>query len=128
VRVCFQLQVKPDRLEEYKARHRAVWPDMLAALAASGWSNYSLFLRPDGLLIGYFETASLEEAVSAMNHTEVNERWQAEMGEFFVDLDGRAPDTGFLQLEEVFNLEDQLERNGSTPSATPEATATREAN
>ena len=65
-RVCFQLQVKPDRLEEYKERHRAVWPDMLAALAATGWHNYSLFLREDGLLIGYFETPSLEAAVQGM--------------------------------------------------------------
>ena len=32
-RVCFQLQVRPDRLEEYKARHAAVWPEMLHALA-----------------------------------------------------------------------------------------------
>jgi L-rhamnose mutarotase len=31
-RVCFQLQVKPDRLDEYRARHAAVWPDMLRAL------------------------------------------------------------------------------------------------
>lgn len=132
MRVCFQLQVKPDRLEEYKARHRAVWPDMLEALAASGWANYSLFLRPDGLLIGYFETTSLEEAVAAMNRTEVNDRWQAQMGEFFIDLDGRAPDTGFLVLEEVFHLEDQLQHDTATPSsprpATPDATATREAN
>jgi len=127
VRVCFQLQVKPDRLEEYKARHRTVWPDMLEALAASGWSNYSLFLRPDGLLIGYFETTSLEEAVAAMNRTEVNDRWQAQMGEFFADLEGRAPDTGFLQLEEIFHLEEQLERS-TAHSDTPEATATREAN
>jgi L-rhamnose mutarotase len=42
-----------------------------------------------------------------MAATEVNARWQAEMGEFFVELDG-APDTGFLQLREVFHLEDQL--------------------
>jgi L-rhamnose mutarotase len=133
VRVCFQLQVKPDRLEEYKARHRAVWPDMLEALAASGWSNYSLFLRPDGLLIGYVETTSLEEAVSAMNRTEVNDRWQAQMGEFFTDLDGRAPDQGFLVLEEIFHLEDQLAHHATAtptdiPADTPEATATREAN
>ena len=31
-RVCFQLQVKPERLDEYVRRHAAVWPDMLAAL------------------------------------------------------------------------------------------------
>src|SRR3954454_10590745 len=99
-RVCFQLQVKPDRIEEYKRRHAAVWPDMLQALADTGWHNYSLFLRPDGLLIGYFETPSLAQAQAAMARTDVNARWQAEMSEFFVDLGDAAPDTGFVELEE----------------------------
>lgn len=106
-RVCFQLQVKPERLEEYVERHNPIWPEMLEALAATGWHNYSLFLRDDGLLIGYFETESLEQARAGMAATEVNTRWQAEMAEFFVDLEG-TPDQGFLQLTEVFNLEDQL--------------------
>jgi L-rhamnose mutarotase len=30
------------------------------------------------------------------------------MAEFFTDLDGLAPDEGFLRLDEVFHLEDQL--------------------
>ena len=106
-RYCFQLQVRPERLDEYKARHRAVWPEMLAALRDTGWRNYSLFLREDGLLIGYFETPDLQAALDGMDATEVNARWQAEMAPFFVDLDGR-PDEGFLLLEEVFHLEDQL--------------------
>ena len=108
-RVCFQLQVRPDRLEEYTLRHRAVWPEMLEALAATGWHNYSLFLREDGLLIGYFETPDLQAAIDGMDATEVNARWQREMAEFFVDLDGARPDTGFRRLAEVFHLEDQLE-------------------
>ena len=107
-RVCFRLQVKVDRLEEYKARHRAVWPDMLAALAETGWRNYSLFLGEDGLLVGYFETPSLDDAQAGMAATEVNGRWQAEMAEFFEDLGPARPDTGFVQLDEVFHLEDQL--------------------
>jgi L-rhamnose mutarotase len=112
-RVCFQLQVRPERIEEYKQRHSAVWPDMLSALEQTGWHNYSLFLREDGLLIGYFETPSLEAALAGMEATEVNARWQAEMAEFFVDLGDARPDTGFVQLEEVFHLEDQLERRES---------------
>lgn len=108
-RVCFQLQVKPDRIEEYKRRHAAVWPDMLQALHETGWHNYSIFLRPDGLLIGYLETPSLDEARAGMAAREVNDRWQAEMSEFFVDLGDAAPDEGFLELEEIFHLEDQLE-------------------
>jgi len=116
-RVCFQLQVKPGLIEEYSRRHAAVWPEMLAALKSSGWDNYSLFLRPDGLLIGYFETDSLPEAQARMAVTEINARWQAEMSGFFEDLDG-APDEGFLQLTEIFNLEDQLAATapGSTSS------------
>ena len=85
-RVCFQLQVRQDRIEEYKERHRRVWPDMLRALAEHGWHNYSLFLREDGLLIGYFETPSLEDALSGMERTEVNDRWQRQMTELFEDL------------------------------------------
>ena len=117
-RVCFQLQVKPERLAEYRERHATVWPEMLRALADSGWRNYSLFVRDDGLLIGYFETPSLEAAQAGMAETEVNARWQAEMGEFFVDLD-LPPDQGFLQLTEVFHLEDQLAALPSTPDPLP---------
>lgn len=120
-RACFQLQVRPDRIEEYKARHRAVWPEMLRALADSGWGNYSLFLRPDGLLIGYVETESLEAAQAAMEQTEVNARWQADMAAYFEDLDGRAPDQGFLLLEEIFHLEDQLDQLTTTADSTEEA-------
>ena len=104
VRVCFLLQVRPERLLEYRERHRAVWPEMLQALSETGWRNYSLFLREDGLLVGYFETPSLEAAQAGMAATEVNARWQAEMAPFFVELDG-TPDQGFLRLEEVFHLD-----------------------
>lgn len=51
-RICFVLQLRPERLDEYKARHKEVWPEMLDALRETGWRNYSLFLRTDGMLIG----------------------------------------------------------------------------
>jgi L-rhamnose mutarotase len=112
-RYCFLLQVRPELLAEYRQRHASVWPDMLAALRDSGWRNYSIFARPDGLLVGYVEADDLAAAQEAMAGTEVNGRWQAEMGRYFTGLDGRGPDEAFLLLEEVFHLEDQLER--STP-------------
>ncbi len=117
-RVCFQLRVKPERLAEYRDRHAAVWPEMLRALKDTGWHNYSLFVRDDGLLIGYFETDSLDAARAGMANTDVNARWQAEMAELFVDLDV-APDEGFLQLTEVFHLEDQLAALASAPAEPP---------
>jgi L-rhamnose mutarotase len=109
-RYCFLLQVRPELLPEYRERHAAVWPEMLRALQASGWRRYSLFARPDGLLVGYVEADDLAAAQEAMAATDVNRRWQAEMGKYFLDLDGRAPDEGFVLLEEIFNLDDQLQR------------------
>jgi len=103
-RICFVLQVKPDRIEEYKERHRAVWPEMLAALRETGWTNYSLFLRRDGLLIGYVEAEDFERARAEMMAREVNHRWQQEMREFFSQPEGRLADTAIEPLEEVFHL------------------------
>lgn len=101
MRHCFTLQVRLDRLDEYTERHRHVWPEMQAALRAAGWGNYSLFLRADGLLVGYVESDDLVAAQRAMDATEVNHRWQAEMAEFFTGTDGAAPDQAFALLAEV---------------------------
>lgn len=104
-RVCFLLKVRPERLAEYRERHKAVWPEMLAALRETGWHNYSLFLRDDGLLVGYLETPDFQAALQGMATREVNERWQREMAPFFEALEGRRPDEGMPALEEVFHLQ-----------------------
>ena len=107
-RVCFQLQVKPDRIDEYVRRHAAVGPDMLRAIEDSGRRNYSLFLRPDGLLIGYYETDSDEESARRLREDPRTAAWEADMADFFVTLEGARADQGAEQLREVFNLADQL--------------------
>jgi L-rhamnose mutarotase len=104
-RVGFCFKVKQDRLAEYRERHRTVWPDMLAALRETGWHNYSLFLRDDGLIFGYLETDDFEQARAGMATREVNARWQRDMAPFFEGLAGRRPDEGMLLLEEVFHLD-----------------------
>jgi L-rhamnose mutarotase len=103
-RVCFILQVKRDRIEEYKERHRTVWPEMLSALREAGWQNYSLFLRADGLLIGYLETEDFDRARSEIARRDVNDRWQRQMADLFVQTDGLLPDQAMEFLEEVFHL------------------------
>jgi L-rhamnose mutarotase len=109
-RHCFLLQVRPELLDEYRAQHAAVWPEMLRALKAAGWHNYSLFARPDGLLVGYVEAEDLDAALRAMAATEVNARWQSKMARYFAHPDGRPADQSLLLLDEVFHLEDQLDR------------------
>src|SRR5215813_13781533 len=105
-RIGFLLKVKPDKIEEYKKHHEAVWPEMLDALRRTGWHNYSLFMRDDGLLFGYFETPeSLEAAQAGMAKTEINTKWQDFMAPYFEALGGAHPDEMMAPLVEVFHLD-----------------------
>ena len=110
-RNCFQLQIKPELLDEYLERHSPVWPEMLAEIAAVGRRNYSLFLGDGGRLIGYYETDDDAAAQAYLASSPVAARWEAEMARFFVGLEGR-PDQAATPLAEVFNLEDQLAAAG----------------
>ena len=103
-RVGFQFKVRQDRLDEYKEQHRRVWPEMLDALRETGWHNYTLFMRPDGLIFGYFESeADLASAQAKMAEKDVNTRWQQFMSSY-VDANAR-PDETFVELEEYFHLD-----------------------
>lgn len=102
-RVCFLMRVRPERLEEYERRHADVWPEMRAALTEAGWRNYSLYSAGDGTIVGYCEVDDFAAALAAMQGTEVNTRWQAEMAPMF-ELQS-APDTSLVRLEEIFHLD-----------------------
>ncbi len=105
-RVGFLLKVRPDKIEEYKAHHKTVWPEMLDALRRTGWHNYSLFMRDDGLLFGYLQTPeNFQAALAGMSKQEINVKWQAFMAPFFENLMGAHADQSMLELEEVFHLD-----------------------
>jgi L-rhamnose mutarotase len=105
-RVGFLLKVRQDKLEEYKAHHQHVWQEMLDALYRTGWHNYSLFVRDDGLLFGYFETPdSFQAALAGMAKEEINSKWQEFMAPYFENLSGAHADASMLELQEVFHLD-----------------------
>ena len=100
-RTAFVLRVRPDRVDEYVAAHRAVWPELLEALKAAGVRNYSIF-RSGNQMFGYLEADDLDRAAAHMAAQEVNTRWQDAMAEL---LEERVPDAGPAPLEEVFRLD-----------------------
>jgi L-rhamnose mutarotase len=101
-RACFLLRVKPDRLEEYKRHHKSVDAEMLQALSEVGIRNYSLFLRDDGLLVGYFESENPRESLRLVSETEANARWQDKMNPFFESGSGDMNKGSLGWLDAVF--------------------------
>jgi L-rhamnose mutarotase len=105
-RVGFLLKVKEEKIAEYKKHHEQVWPEMLDALRRTGWHNYSLFMRDDGLLFGYFETPeSFQAALNGMDKEAINEQWQDFMAPFFESTDDTHADKMMTELVEVFHLD-----------------------
>ena len=78
---------------------------MLLALRETGWTNYSLFLNNDGLLVGYLETADFEAALRGMASREINATWQDSMAGFFEGGGERKADEQMMPLTEVFHLD-----------------------
>ncbi len=100
-RVGFVLEVKPDRIDEYVAAHREVWPEMLDALTGAGIRNYTIF-RAGTRVFGYFETDDREASERYLAEQPVCVRWQDRMAEY---LAARVDDAGPAPLEEIFRLE-----------------------
>ena len=100
-RNAFVLRVHPDKLDEYVAAHRDVWPEMLDALRGAGIRNYTIF-RHGNEMFGYFEADDLEAAARYLAQQDVSTRWQDAMAEL---LEQRVPDEGPPPLEEVFRLD-----------------------
>jgi len=103
-RVCFLLKIREGMVEEYKKAHEPVWDEMQKAISAAGIRNYSMFIRKNGLLIGYFESDNPEKSLEKLAATEVNTRWQQHMAPYFEagsgDLQKGHPDW----LEQIFFL------------------------
>ncbi len=105
-RIGFILKVKEDKIEEYKKHHENVWPEMLEALTRTGWHNYSLFMRDDGMLFGYFEAEeSFQASLDGMAQKEINAKWQDFMVPYFEGIGGAKADESMIELEEVFHLD-----------------------
>jgi L-rhamnose mutarotase len=99
------MKVRKDKLNEYKEHHQRVWPELLEAHRRTGWHNYSLFMREDGLVFGYFETPeSYQAAVDVIEKEEINTRWDEFMEPYLEAINATTGEI-MMELEEVFHLD-----------------------
>lgn len=78
--------MKPDRVNDYRETHAAIPEYFLDALREAGWRNYSIYLMPDGLVIGYVESENWDESRKKFfARTDVFERYGREIGDRMKD-------------------------------------------
>lgn len=104
-RFTFVFKIKPELKAEYKKAHDEIWPDMAAAIQASGIKNYSIYFRKDGTLFAYLESEDPQGAFAYISEQEVNGRWQEAMDKYFVKEDSSIIGPEIEELEEVFHID-----------------------
>ena len=103
------IEVKADRVDEYKRLHAAVWPGVLVLIKACNLQNYSIYLRklPDGkyYLFSYFEYVGSDFAsdMAKMAAAPETQRWWAVCKPCQEPLPDRSQGEWWAGMEEVFH-------------------------
>lgn len=103
--------LEPEKLEEYKRLHAAVWPEVLAQIRKSNIRNYSIFLKqlPDGTyyLFSYFEYIGGDFAadMADMASDPRTQEWWELCEPCQRPLPDRAEGAWWAAMEEVFHCE-----------------------
>jgi L-rhamnose mutarotase len=98
--------VKQEKLEEYKAYHAKVWPDVLDMIRQCNIRNYSIFHK-GGVLYAYFEYFGDDFAadMAKMAADPVTQKWWDIMNPMQTPLENRADGEWWANMEEVFHID-----------------------
>ena len=103
--------LRPEKLEEYKKLHAAVWPDVLKMIRQCHIQNYSIYLRQleDGrhYLFSYFEYTGSNFAadMAQMAADPTTQKWWSLCEPCQQPLQDRGPKEWWAGMEEVFHTD-----------------------
>lgn len=108
-RYGFVIGIHPERIEEYKRLHAAVWPEVLNQIRRSNIRNYSIFLRePENLLFGYYEYHGTDHAadMKKMAQDPKTQEWWSVCSPMQKPLDTRKEGEWWAAMPSVFLMEE----------------------
>ena len=100
------IKIKPDKIEEYKKLHAAVWPEILELIGECNIRNYSIFLKDD-FLFAYFEYTGtdFDSDMKKMEESEINQKWWAVCKPCQEPMETRKSGEWWSDMEEVFHMQ-----------------------
>jgi L-rhamnose mutarotase len=100
---AFKMELNPGMEAEYKRRHDAIWPELVALLKAAGISDYSIHLdRETNILFGVLWRTDDHRMDDLPNHP-VMKRWWAHMADIMAVKPDNEPIS--VPLVTVFHME-----------------------
>ena len=88
---AFRMQLHPGMAEEYRRRHDAIWPELVALLRGAGVSDYSIHLDPEtNALFGVLWRRD-DHGMDDLPDHPVMRKWWAHMADIMVTHPDGAP-------------------------------------
>jgi len=106
-RVGMVVRLRPELVDEYVERHKAVWPEVRSALRKVGVRNLSLFLSGD-LVFMYMEYGGKRPFAEAMAEYVKLPRvaeWEDQMKRYKQVAGGASAETGFSEAREIYHMD-----------------------
>ena len=102
-RKAFVMKLKPGYEAEYKRRHDAIWPEMLAELKAAGISDYSIYLEPESLFLFAVQTRADDSTADDLPSKAIVRKWWDYMGDIMETNPDHSPTS--KPLSPVFHMD-----------------------
>lgn len=98
--------VLPEKLEEYKKLHAAVWPDVLKMITECNIRNYSIYYK-DGILFSYFEYIgdNYKADMAKMAADPTTQKWWDVCMPCQKPVETRKEGEWWADMQEVFHLD-----------------------
>ena len=100
------IRVWPEKLDEYKKLHAAVWPDVLKMITACNIRNYSIYLK-DSYLFSYFEYVGkdFKADMAKMAADATTQKWWDVCKPCQAPVSTRKDGEWWAEMEEVFHCD-----------------------
>lgn len=88
---AFRMQLHPGMAEEYRRRHEAIWPELVALLKLAGIEDYSIHLDPETHALFGVLWRRDDHGMEDLPHHPVMRRWWAYMADLMETHPDGAP-------------------------------------
>ena len=101
--IAFKMQLFPGFEAEYRKRHAAIWPELVALLKEAGISDYAIFLDRETSSLFAVLRRSADHGMDRLPQNELMQRWWAMMSDIMATNPDGSPVSA--PLEPMFHLD-----------------------
>ena len=103
IRNAFKMKLSSGDVEEYKRRHDAIRPELLAELRKAGIRDYSIYYDPETRILFAFQKLADDNTADALPQNPVVREWWDTMNDGIMEYDDNEPIS--IPLTEVFHMD-----------------------